>query len=173
MPGRYWLADVLPAILPAADAGPEMTVGDHLSYVVVDEIEESVVVLVLEPWPRLDDRGRLRFADEELRLSVEIELDQLQQQLDHNRFYLSTPDNDTRAQQRPVRAGDVFALAITTDASSEISAIEQGHLPTPILDVSAEARRASKSQYFAAVGPVLGEQEVSNIAAEYFSEDAS
>jgi hypothetical protein len=49
-----------PAGLPSYDWVPEL-----LSYIVVEELAEGVASLVVGPWPRVDDRGRLRFGDED------------------------------------------------------------------------------------------------------------
>ena len=43
-------------------------------------------------------------------------------------------------------------------------------LQRPVVDVSAAAREAAKTQYFAAVGPVLGPDRVEEMAAEFFNE---
>jgi hypothetical protein len=49
---RLWLADDSRVRPRASD-----------SYVVVDERDEGVIVLVVAAWPRLDDLGRLDFRD--------------------------------------------------------------------------------------------------------------
>ncbi len=163
--GRRWLEEEIQAVHPSIWGPPA---GD-VEYVVVDEIEEDVATLVIEPWPDLDQRGRLTFSGSELRRDVQLERQQFERLL-QNRV---APGQLTAVQveafaSRPLRVGDVFCAVIDRALMGSDPDDPARWLTRPVIDVSAEAREAAKTQYFAAVGPVLGADQVEEIADEFF-----
>ena len=160
--GRPWLEEEIAAVHR----------GGEVEYVVVDEIEEDVATLILEPWPRLDRRGRLKFSGGELRVDIQVGRQQFEQLL-RDRIapgHVSAAVAPEAFASRPLRVGDVFCAVVdraqmTSDPDSPARWLER-----PVIDVSAEARAAAKTQYFAAVGPVLGPDQVEKMAADFFDE---
>jgi len=140
-----------------------------LQYIVVDELEEQIAILVIEPWPELDKRGRLSFDDEKERLEVTVAVGKLEPFL-HRRALLPPAEGLElkAARQRPLRIGDVFCAPVDRAALKGEADSVHSWLHTPLIDVSARARQAAKAQYFAAVGPVLSQGEVEHLAQEFF-----
>lgn len=164
--GRRWLEDEIRAVHPSIWAS-----SDNVEYVVVDEIEEDVATLVIEPWPEVDERGRLDFSGSERRQDVEVERQAFAQLLEDR----VAPGPLTAAQlevfiTRPLRVGDVLCAVIDRVELASHPDSPARWLQRPVVDVSVEAREAAKTQYFAAVGPVLGPERVEEMAAEFFDE---
>lgn len=177
MPGRPWLSEeIASARGPAREwqlaAPPKGTPRKpRPEYVVVDELEEGVAVVVCEPWPALDRRGRLRFPRPDLRLSAEVDPAALQLLL-ASRAPLANLSREQRSAfaARPVRAGDVFCAVVDRKALAAEPGAVTAWLGGPPIDVSAQAREAAKAQYYAAVGPVLKGDELNGLAADFFDE---
>jgi hypothetical protein len=122
---RLWLADDTRVRPRASD-----------SYVVVDERDEGVIVLVVAAWPRLDDLGRLDFRGR--RRSVTVSEAALNEVVKRR---AKRPDGV----DRHVRISDTFSVRgrVTGDPSA------WGR----IVDVSGEARDQARIAYYAAVAP--------------------
>jgi hypothetical protein len=144
-------------------------------FVVVDELEGQVATLIVEPWPEVDGRGRLRFGNEEDRKSFDVDLGTLSGTLSKRRYLgddAALPEQSQLA-ERPIRPGDTFAVFTDPPKDGEKAAeLLESWATSPIIDVSAQARHAAKGQYFAAVGPVLKEAQVTAIANEFYNLDA-
>jgi hypothetical protein len=156
---RPWIAD---ALSRRADLSP--TPSDL--YVVVDDLDDGVAVLIVTEWPLLDNAGRLSFGP---RYSEAVNADQLQALLDaqRSRLGLDAPD-------RPLRLGDAFFLrpratisvvgearreeedggAVRGPLSSSLDGAGNRWLDWGIaLDITAEAREAAKQALFSAIAP--------------------
>jgi len=176
--GRRWLDEQIHAVHPSIWGSRESRKSQaplaEAEYVVVDEIEEDVATLVIEPWPYVDQRGRLDFAGSELRRGVQVETRQFEQLLKDR----VAPGELTAAQleafaARALRVGDVFCAVIDRVQMDSHPDSPARWVKRPVVDVSAAAREAAKTQYFAAVGPVLGAAQVEEMAAEFFDESGS
>lgn len=110
-----------------------------LSYIVVDEIEGSMVGLSVSEWPRTDEQGRLRFESEPAQVAVERKA--------FERFI-----DEHRAESRAIRIGDVFA-ARTRPVEPSLN--PERWIEPPVHDVTAEAREAAKIAFYAAVAPII------------------
>jgi hypothetical protein len=145
-----------------------------VEYVVVDELEEQVAVLVIEPWPSVDERGRLRFESPDQRSTVEADAEPLQHLLLERKSVEQLSEEQRVAfVSRPLRVGDVFCAVIDRAALAAGADSPRQWLRAPVIDVTAEARDAARAQYFAAVGPVLAADEFETLAAEFFADDES
>jgi hypothetical protein len=128
---------------------------ESLSYVVVDEIVDKTADLAVTSWPQLDDRGRLRFPDEE-----PVTVRALAEDL---RAYLSEPETGER---RTARMGDVLAARVDRerlealareDDVAEDPPSPSAWLVPPVYDVGEAARVKAKEAFYAAVTPTLSE----------------
>jgi hypothetical protein len=131
------------------------------SYLVVDEIVGSSIGLVLSPWPDVDSRGRLRFGGSPRMLGADR--DALEPFLAEHRR--------PAALARPLRIGDTFAVRVIHDALADVAdeLVAQKRLEPlldpeawiqpPVYDVSADAREAAKTAFYAAVTPILTPDE--------------
>jgi len=156
-----------------ADAWLVDELGAHVrdpEYVVVDELERGVAVVVIEPWPVLDKRGRLRFTGSDRRVSAEVDPDTLARAL-ADRVLLDASGSPSSDAARPLRVGDVFCAAVDRNDLEHAPDEPARWLRKPVLDVSAQAREAAKAQYFAAVGPVLTPDDVETLVVEFNAED--
>ncbi len=141
-----------PAIEGADTAG--------LSYVVVDEIEGSMVGLAVSDWPQVDEQGRLRFESSPVLLGAER--DALERFLDRH-----------RQPGRPLRIGDVFAVRARASELRQADEAEQRLAPVldpeqwlepPVYDVTAAAREAAKVSFYSAVAPALDPEQAARLA---------
>lgn len=139
----------------------------ELSYIVVDELLGGVAGLVVSKWPRLDQRGRLRFPGERWRIGARVE--ELEALLAERRELPDTTTPSDDVLRRPLRIGDVFA-ARTERRRARAGVPELGRwLSPPVLDVSRDAREAAKTALFGAVAPVMSEEEAAGITAEWLA----
>jgi hypothetical protein len=158
-----WLPQVVARFEPRKSAErllhPRTAPEEALSYIVVDEIEEEVAVLLCEPWPELDERGRPRF-DEDQRTSVQVGLDALYARLRRRQEMMRLTEEDRAAfAERPVRVGDAFAGLVDREAlAADTDSLT--FLDGPIVDVTAEAREAAKLQHYATAAPLLSDDDV-------------
>ena len=129
---RLWLADD-ERVKPAATD----------SYVVIDEHDEGVLVVVVAGWPRLDARGRLDFPGR--RRSIALSEAALNEVVTRR---AKRPDGV----ERRVRIGDVFCVRGDVGKSPA----QWGR----VVDVSGEAREQAKMAFHAAVAPRATPQEV-------------
>jgi hypothetical protein len=140
--------------IPDANPGPEDV------YLVVEEQDDSLFVVLATRWPSLDGLGRLTFSDEEPVVVTIAEAD-LEAQL-------------VRAwgarDPRPIRVGDAFLVrglpTETTDALAD--ALE--HRPVSewgaFVDVSRAAREAAKAALYAAAAPRVSESHARALGLE-------
>jgi hypothetical protein len=118
-----------------------------LAYVVIDELESSLVGLTVSPWPTLDPKGRLHF-DLERSREVGATIAAL-------KAFLAKHRTPRKVARRPLRMGDAFACRVKEPLDDgELLEPERWMVP-PVTDVSAQAREASKLAYFSAVAPLL------------------
>ncbi len=137
-------------------------------YAVVDDLEEDAaagtVVLIVTPWPGIDQQGRLRFAhtadgerDEEIidqqGDGLRTFINQYRCRLSEDGFPVAGFAGDAKVlQERPIRIGDAFAL---NDAAH--AALHGEATPDPVLvfDITTSARELAKISYYAAAAGVL------------------
>ncbi|HEX8093180.1 hypothetical protein [Jatrophihabitans sp.] len=125
-----------------------------LSYVVLEELVGSLVLLRRWSWPDVDQLGRLIWLEDS-----EHDSDSAAVALELLRAQLYTPNNLKR---RP-RCGDTFAARTSTDAGwQDDQAV--GDLRTlfsgAVYDISADAREAAKLAYHAGLGAVPPAEKV-------------
>lgn len=143
-----------PAAVP--DLPDEALTG--MSYAVVDEIVGNLVTLAVSPWPAADGLGRLRFDHAVDRGHLIVHRAELEQQVYEG--WLS----------RHPRVGDTFAVTIAADVEAGLAAGADVPLDAhrrladvlvgDVYDVSAEARTVAKLAYYAAMAPLITEQDV-------------
>lgn len=134
-----------------------------LSYIVVDEVQQGLIALVVGPWPRVDERGRLHFGGEDDTVHVTVEEEPFLKLLARRRVPVVKEELDeaTRDElrRRKLAVGDVFAARIAkrfprspVDPASWIRSQR-------VLDITAIARAVAKGQTAAALAGVLREGE--------------
>ena len=112
---------------------------EHAKYVVVDDLDDDLAVLVVAPWPTQDAYGRLTFGDRRHTASVPA--------TDfHGRVAAARRKSGQDAADRPLRIGDAFFAVVTSDTGS-VDSFQQ------LRDVTREAREQAKLAHFAAVAP--------------------
>ena len=133
----------------------------NVSYIVIDEIVGDAVDVSISSWPDLDERGRLRFAEDEPPRTVRASAAALEE-------FLSKIDFRSANWPRSIRMGDVFAARIRT---RKLRALEnEGEtfgappapsvwLTPPVYDITAQARDKAKAAFYAAVTPTLQPKE--------------
>ena len=147
---------------------PEGLKGDPagLSYIVVDEIVKPTCVLAVTEWPRIDEKGRVRFRLDVRPHLVRVAIAELEAYLTKHRT----------GGDREVRIGDVYAAAARTQelpppeteaearelAGSELTSLDW--LEPPIHDITGAARDAAKVALYGAVAPVLRPEEVERLS---------
>jgi hypothetical protein len=153
----------LPSIgrwMPDNTALPEVELA-HVSYIVIDEIVGDAVDVSISGWPDLDERGRLRFAEDEPPRTVRASADALEK-------YLSRVDFRSADWPRSIRMGDVFAARVrerrlrSPERKGETSATPPAPstwMIPPVYDISGQARDKAKEAFYAAVSPTLRPRE--------------
>jgi hypothetical protein len=130
----------------------------RLSYIVVDEIVEDNAALSVSPWPAVDDRGRLVFAEEPA-LSVQASVAALVK-------YLGRVDFRSRRRPDTLRMGAAFAAEVRRErleaADGQLLA-PRAWLVAPVYDIRSPARDKAKEAFYAAVAPTLKPAEVKAI----------
>ena len=116
-------------------------------YAVVDDIEEERAVVVLSPWPQVDDRGHLVFSDEAT--SRDHSLGDLQAVVDSQRRAAGQPAPD-----RPLRIGDVFWVRGDLPEADDSASAD-----AEVLDVTRAARAAARAAFLVAANPALRTEE--------------
>jgi hypothetical protein len=148
-----------------------------LAYIVVEELGESVASLVVAPWPAVDDRGRLRFGDEEDAVRVAVDRAELLATLARHRRPMPAIDVSTDVEQelveRPLAVGDVFGAAVQhlPSEDGELVADPKRWLEPPVFDLTAEVREFAKAQTNAAVAGVLTSDDVEAMVDESREDD--
>jgi len=115
--------------------------------VVIDEIESNFVGLSVSPWPVVDEVGRLRFGGGRSR-SVGASRSELERFLSRHRL-------PRRGARRPIRIGDVFAIAVTEPLPDGEVADPATWIDPPVYDITVDARDAAKAAFYSAVAPTL------------------
>ena len=140
-----------------------------LFYIVVDEIVEPTCVLAVTEWPRIDDKGRVRFRLDARPHLVRVSVTELS-------AYLAEHRSGARHRDRRVRIGDVYAAVARTGQlpppETEAEALELtgddltplDWLEPPIHDITAAARETAKIALYGAVAPVLDRDDVKRIS---------
>lgn len=128
-----WLSQT-PSLHDAAGA-------DNARYVVVDDLDDDLAVLVVAPWPEQDANGRLSFGDPGRRSTWSVPASHL-----HRRVSDARAQSQQEAPHRPLRIGDAFFVEVAGEPEGLDSI-------TRIRDVTREAREQAKLAYFAAVTP--------------------
>jgi hypothetical protein len=151
---------------------------DKVRYIVVDELHEGVAGLVVSPWPRLDDHGRLVFGEEDESRRVAAESKVLLAVLRERRLPVVADEVDESTKgllrERRLAIGDVFAARIDEPPGEpggggpggEPPENPVGWLNEPVLDITADALEAARTQMSAAVGGVFGETLLEKIGEE-------
>lgn len=144
--------------LPASLRAHGLTEVDvkRLSYVVLDEIVDDAATLAVHRWPVADKDGRVRFPDLDACRHVAVPLRALRTELYSGWL------------QREPRLGDVFGFVLADAAErrlrrqSDVRWQRGLHslVGGPIYDLSPDARIVAKLSYYAAMAPVLAEEEV-------------
>jgi hypothetical protein len=141
---------------------PGLDVSDEelatLSYLVVDEIVEDAVDVSVSPWPGVDDRGRLVFADEPAR-SAQASPSALLR-------YLRRVDFRPGPAPAALRMGDAFAARVRPgrlEAAERAVLAPSAWLVPPVYGIGSAARQKAKEAFFAAVAPTLSEAEAEQL----------
>lgn len=127
-------------------------------YIVVDEIEEGVAELVVSPWPRVDERGRLHFGEESDSIHVTVSEDALVALLDRQREAVVRlpldPEREKALRTRKLAMGDTFAARVPRRFARPA--------PDPakwirgeVYDITALARTVAKGQTRAALAGLI------------------
>jgi hypothetical protein len=132
-----------------------------LSYVVVDELAEGIAGLVVSPWPRVDERGRLHFGDEGDSEHLTVDEDAFLALLERRRDPVVKAELDDAARdelrRRKLAIGDVFAARVAKRfARPEVDPAEWIR-SRKVLDITAIARSVAKGQTAAALAGVVRE----------------
>lgn len=159
------------------------------AYVVVDDLDGALAVVVVSPWPVLDELGRLRFPEEDsFQLAADAEaLHQKVSAARRRRLGDLAPTDDPEAFEaaaRPLRVGDAFQVTRAFPTEGVLSAlaalapsddVDSTDTPRRIVftesdgfdfwDVTAWARDAAKLAFYAAVAPALTLEEYEAITA--------
>jgi hypothetical protein len=157
-PLDWWRPDEI-----AARLGEDVGWGS-LSYIVVDELEQEIVGLVVSPWPRVDERGRLHFGGEEESFHVTVDEERLGALLARRRDPIvrdAVHDATMDAlRRRKLAIGDVFAAPIEGRRFRR-SPVDPARLirSSRVLDITAIARAVAKGQTAAALAGLLDPAE--------------
>jgi hypothetical protein len=192
-PGSSWLPSPRPAperagLRPWRPAEVEQRLApdgnwDAVRYIVVDELHEGVAGLVLSPWPHVDARGRLVFGEEDESRRIATQAEALLAVLSESRLpVVPVPIDDETEEQLRVRRlaiGDVFAARIAHPPGEpggggpggEPPEDPRGWLEQPVLDVTAEALEAARTQANAAALGLVDERLSDVIGEEFVEED--
>ena len=137
---RLWLAGT---------AGSPVEPVESDRYVVVDERDDGILVLIVALWPELDSLGRLAFSGS--RKSVAVSEAELDDELDRRR-------QRSGHLRRPIRISDTFLVRGPVTKSP-------AKWPETV-DVTALARSHAKMAFHAAVAPKKTAQEARSVKLE-------
>lgn len=149
---------------------------DELHYAVVEEETDDVVGLSIQPWPRLDERGRLRFPISADPLQLDVSAAALYKYLRAaRRAWCDLGLLEEELVERSLQIGDAYALTVAVRGSkSRLKALpghdqrqyhlgglparrHAGSISVPVLDVTWDAREAGKLAHYAAAAGVITE----------------
>jgi hypothetical protein len=144
--------------LVASELGDDAPWGS-LSYIAVDEVQQGLLALVVSPWPRVDERGRLLFAAEEHTSHVTVEEESFLKLLASVRVPVVEEELDEATREelrrRKLAVGDVFAARVKKRfGRSPVDPAEWIRSPR-VLDITAITRKVAKGQTAAALAGVL------------------
>jgi hypothetical protein len=156
----------------------------QLSYIVVDELEQGVAGLVASPWPRIDERGRLHFGDEEDTYDVTVTEKDFLALLEERRLPIVEMKLDDSEKEelkaRELAIGDVFVARVRgrggrppggdgPDGGTPVD--PDKWIRGEVLDITAEAREVAKVQTAAAIAGVVGDDYFKLVGEEFQDED--
>jgi hypothetical protein len=149
---------------------PGVTYEAELAYIVVDELHGGIAGLVVSPWPRVDDRGRLVFADEQESTRVAAPADALEALLSEQRQPVVdvTAADLAALQSRAVQIGDVFAACVH---GTPVNGDPAAWIRPPVLDITAPARELAKTQTSAALSGAMSADYLDLVAEEFVARD--
>lgn len=151
---------------------------DELAYAVVEERTDDVIGFSIQPWPLLDDRGRLRFPIGEDPVQAEVAEADLEELLfAHRRRRHALGLVPTELLERRIHIGDAYAMALSDEADPSgtlqvrvlphdgdgavrfLGGLPAGNAPgsvgVPVVDVTWDAREAGKLAHYAAAAGVI------------------
>lgn len=151
---------------------------NELGYAVVEEQTDDVVGFTVQPWPLVDERGRLRFPISFDPEEIEVRAADLAKLIEDDRDRWSKhkllPDDLVG---RQVHIGDVFAVVLADEpGDTRIKTLaherrggsrymgglakrdRRGSLAVPVLDITWDAREAGKLAHYAAVAGVVPDE---------------
>ena len=151
---------------------------DELGYAVVEEQTDDVVGFTVQPWPLVDERGRLRFPISVDPTEIEVRADALAKLIHDDRERWSKHDLlPDELVGRQVHIGDVFAVVLADEpGDTRIATLahdrrggpryvgglakrgRRGSLAVPVLDITWDAREAGKLAHYAAVAGVVPDE---------------
>lgn len=150
---------------------------DELFYAVVEEQTDDVFGLTLQPWPLVDERGRLRFPIGTDPVEVEVVAGEVTTLLEAARARwneLGLLQEDLVG--RRLQIGDVYAVDLADKPNrSRIPVLphgdepprylgglaarrEEGAVAVPVVDITWDAREAGKLAHYAAAAGVIPEE---------------
>lgn len=143
----------------------------ELAYIVVDGIVGGRARLSVSPWPQVDDKGRLRFADDAptrlVYADVGVLADFVQSSLEPGQRYAGE-----------IAIGNVFAARVRDGGEPESGPTEpptempedpprpDEWISPPVYDVSGPARAKAQVAFYGAVSPALKPRVVREIDRE-------
>jgi hypothetical protein len=175
----WWLPSL--AYLAHSSAGDEARAAldrfaahrHELSYAVVEEQTDTVIGLTIQPWPIVDDEGRLRFPIRTDPLQVDVPGRELTEILNRSRRWWSELGLlQEELIERAIHLGDVYAVVVTdrpgpdsvavhSDDGSEcyLGPLESDSGTVPIVDITWDAREAGKLAHYAAAAGIVEDEE--------------
>jgi hypothetical protein len=147
---------------------------DSFRYIVVDELEQGVAELVVDRWPRVDERGRLHFGEEEDSDHVSVDERAFLALLERNREPVVTLPLDNERQKelkgRKLAMGDVFAARVPKHFA-RTDADPAQWIRGEVYDITAIARTVAKGQTRAALAGVIDDRYLEAIGDDLLEEE--
>ena len=138
-------------------------------YIVVDELEQGLAELVVSPWPRVDERGRLHFGEEDDSTHVTVSEDAFVALLERRREPVMRLDLDAERERklrtRKLEISDVFAARVPrrfVRPAPDPSRWIRGE----VYDITAVARTVAKGQTKAALSGLIDDRYLEAIGDE-------
>lgn len=150
---------------------------NELFYAVVEEQTDDVFGLTLQPWPLVDERGRMRFPIDRDPKEVEVKAKDLTGLLEAARKRWNELGLlDSELVGRRLQIGDVYAVDLADNPNKSRIAVlphddegprylgglaarrEPGAVAVPVLDITWDAREAGKLAHYAAAAGVVPDE---------------
>jgi hypothetical protein len=145
---------------------------ERLGYAVVEERTDDTIGLSIEPWPLVDQQGRLRFPIRSDPHQLEIDVADLAGMLSaHRRRWHDVGLLPDVLLDRGVQIGDAYGVSLTGTAAAGAPpqpevfpelpvplgqpALPSGELVEIVIDITWDAREAGKLAHYAAVAGVV------------------